>query len=541
MSTTDEPRPTGQTPSPTWGPGAGPLVESPGADDLGMQLSPSLELTVARHAAKSTTVWPDQSAARAASGRVLIGADGAADFGNYELIREVGRGGMGVVYKARQKGLDRLVAIKMILGSHLANADQVGRFYAEARAAAKLQDPHVVSIHDVGEIHGQHYFAMEFIDGPSLAQRLAAGSMDFQEAARLASIVAGAVHRLHVQGIVHRDLKPSNILLDRTGRPFVTDFGLAKMFSGERPETHSNAIVGTPSYMAPEQASGRKHEVGPLSDVYSLGAILYELLTGRPPFEERNPLDTLVQVLESEPTPPSHLREGLPKTLEAICLKCLEKSPGDRYHSAAALAEDLERFLTGEFVEARRLGVWPILRRWARREPSLVSRLSAMAICVSVLQIDLFLRENYDPRFYQRIMALLGLGAVASLSFQGLLKREKWSDLSRYAWATADVVLFTTLVMTIKGLASPIVVGYFIIVAASGLWFRERLVGYTTALSVAGYAALVANEAVREKALTIPHLHALFMALLAVSGLIIGYQVKRVRALSQYYEHRPLP
>ncbi|MDB5353522.1 MAG: serine/threonine protein kinase [Planctomycetota bacterium] len=528
---------------PTLGPG-GLSRSSPSSDeDLGMRFSPDLEFGASRLSARTTAIWPDPSASRAAAGRAVMGPDSPAAFGNYELLREVGRGGMGVVYKARQRGLDRLVAIKMILASHLANADQVERFYAEARAAAKLQDPHVVAIHDVGEIQGQHYFAMEFIDGPSLAQKLNAGPIDPRDAAKLVAIVARAVDRLHARGIVHRDLKPSNILLDTTGRPFVTDFGLAKMFSGDRPETYSNAIVGTPSYMAPEQAAGRKTEVGPLSDVYSLGAILYELLTGRPPFEERNPLDTLVQVLESEPTPPSRIRQGLPKTLEWICLKCLEKSPGERYASAEALAKDLERFLTGEIVEARKLGVWPLLRRWSRREPSLVTRLSAMAICVSVLQLDQFFRENFDRSVNRRVLIVLGLGTLTSLSFQGLLKRERWSTLARYAWATADVALFTTLVLLIEGLQTSIVAGFFLLVAASGLWFRERLVVYTTALAVISYGLLVGEETTRLPALRLQnlHLHVLFMALLSVSGLIVAYQVKRVRALSQYYEHRPLP
>ena len=524
---------------PTIGPGGSSQVDGKERDEFGMRLSPSLQLAVARLESKPTTQWPDPSAARAASARAPIGSEGSADFGNYELLLEVGRGGMGVVYKARQKGLDRLVAIKMILGNHLASAEQVDRFYDEARAAAKVQDPHVVAIHDVGEIQGQHYFAMEFIDGPSLARVIADGAIDPIDAARLVSVVSRAVHRLHQQGLVHRDLKPSNILLDRAGRPYVTDFGLAKMFSGERPETHSNAIVGTPSYMAPEQASGQKGQVGPLSDVYSLGAILYELLTGRPPFEEKNPLDTLVQVLESEPEPPGRIRTGLSRSLEAICLKCLEKAPGDRYNSAGELADDLDRFLAGELVEANKIGVWQILRRWTRREPSLVSRLSVMAICLSILQLDQFVREVEDGALNRKILVVLGLGAITSLSFQGLLKRERWSNLSRYAWSTADVVLFTTFVFLNEGINTPLVVGYFILVAASGLWFRERLVGYTTVISVLAYAGIVGSYDLGHRSVSNLHLHFLFMALLAVSGLIIGYQVKRVRALSQYYEHRP--
>jgi serine/threonine-protein kinase len=532
----DSPRPFEP---PTLGPDASPFV----GGDLEMRISPSLERAASRLSTWTTPVWPMLAPPSSATNGEAVGPDGSASFGNYELLREIGRGGMGVVYKARQKGLDRVVAIKMILSSHLANLDQVDRFYAEARAAAKLQDPHVVAIHDVGAIHGQHYFAMEFIEGPSLAQRLHSGPIEPEAAAKLVATVARAVDRLHARGIVHRDLKPSNILLDRSGRPFVTDFGLAKMFSADRPETeNSAAIVGTPSYMAPEQASGRKSEVGPLSDVYSLGAILYEMIAGRPPFEERNPLDTLVQVLESEPVPPGRLREGVPKALEAICLKCLEKSPGERYSSASELANDLDRYLTGEVVEARKLGVWTHLRRWSRREPSLVSRLSVMAISVSILQLDAFLRESYDQRLVsRRVLAVVALGTIASLSFQGLLKRERWSTLARYAWATADVILFATVVMILDGLGTSMVAGFFLLVAASGLWFRERLVGYTTALAVVAYGVLVGIQAAIEHRLTTPHLHILFMSLLAVSGLIIGYQVKRVRALSLYYEHRPLP
>ena len=525
--------------SPTWGPGE--FVRSPECDEhLGMQLAPGLERAAARAAAKPTTAWPDPSASRAAAGRSPMGPERSAPFGNYELLLEVGRGGMGVVYKARQKGLDRLVAIKMILGNHLANAEQVARFYAEARAAALLRDPHVVAIHDVGEINGQHYFAMEFIDGPSLAQRLNEGPMRPYDTAKLVSTVARAVGRLHDLGIVHRDLKPSNILLDLSGRPFVTDFGLAKMFSADRPDTYSNTIVGTPSYMAPEQAAARPGEVGPRSDVYSLGAILYELLTGRPPFEERNPLDTLVQVLESEPTPPGRLREGVPRTLEAICLKCLEKAQADRYASAEAFADDLDRFLTGEIVEARKVGFWSMLRRWSRREPSLASRLSAMAICLSIVQLDQFFREN-ERSNNRRIMIVLGLGAATALLFQGLLKRERWASIARYAWATVDVVLLTTLMISVEGLTTSLVAGFFILISASGLWFRERLVWYTSTLSVVAYGVLVGFEAYRSGSLQNPHLHVLFMALLTVSGLIIGYQVRRVRALSLYYEHRPLP
>jgi serine/threonine-protein kinase len=463
-------------------------------------------------------------------------------FGNYELIGEIGRGGMGVVYKARQKGLERIVAIKMILASHLANREQVDRFYAEARAAARLRDPHIVGIHEVGEIHGQHYFAMEYIAGPSLAQLLGRGPLTGEESARLVMGVAEAVAHLHAQGVVHRDLKPSNILLDTDGRPRVTDFGLAKVLQAGGSLTFSGAIVGTPGYMAPEQAAGRGPEVGPLSDVYSLGAILYELLTGRPPFDEATPLDTLVQVLEGEPPRPSRLNPSIPRELELICLKCLEKAPTARYASAAALADDLQRFLRGEQVAARRVGPWQHLRRWARREPALVSRLSILTICAAVLQADRYLLHDLDPLLSQRIMIVLGLGATASVAFQSLLGRDRWSGLARHAWAVADMILFSNLVVMSDGLTTPLVAGYFLLIAASGLWFREGLVWLTTTLALVSYGTLAVGHALRPSVVREPvPRHLLFMAVMAVSGLIVAYQVKRVRALSQYYEHRPLP
>ena len=219
---------------------------------------------------------------------------------------------MGVVYKARQKDLDRPVALKMILASHLASPEHIRRFQSEARAAARLRHSHIVPIHEVGQLAGQHYFTMEYIEGESLAERIARGPVHVQTAVRLLGAVARAVEHLHQQGIVHRDLKPSNILLDREGEPYVTDFGLAKVFVPGAAMTATGVIAGTPSYMAPEQASGRSVEVGPAADIYSLGAILYELLTGQPPFREENPLDTLWDVLGREPPLPRRLESARP-------------------------------------------------------------------------------------------------------------------------------------------------------------------------------------------------------------------------------------
>jgi serine/threonine-protein kinase len=460
-------------------------------------------------------------------------------FGKYELIEEIGRGGMGVVYKARQTGLDRTVALKMILSSHLASAEQVDRFYAEARAAAQVDDPNIVAIHDVGEMHGQHYFTMEWVPGPNLAQQLQRGPFDLAAAAHLVAVVARAVDRLHRLGIVHRDLKPSNILLDERQEPHITDFGLAMMVEAENRMTRSGAVVGTPSYMAPEQASGKGGEVGPSSDIYSLGAILYELLTGRPPFDESTPLDTLMQVMHGEPAPPHQLREGIPRALEQICLKCLEKDPLKRYPSAEALAQDLDRFLKGEAVEARREGLWDRLSRWARREPALVSRLSILAIGGAIVQADYYLLENRDSVLNRRMLLVLALGAIASFSFRGLIRLGRWPNLARYAWAAADILLFTLCVHLENGVKTSLVVGYFVLIAASGLWFRERLVWFTTSLALLSYIALVFAASARESSSEPIHRHILFLLVMSLAALIIAYQVKKVRALSYYYDHMP--
>jgi formylglycine-generating enzyme required for sulfatase activity/tRNA A-37 threonylcarbamoyl transferase component Bud32 len=300
----------------------------------------------------------------------------------YELLEEIGRGGMGVVYKARHFALNRIVAVKMILHGAQARPDELLRFLTEAEAAAQLQHPNIAQVYEIGRHHGQPYFALEYVEGGSLDQLLNGTPLPARAAAELVARLAGAVQVAHDHGIVHRDLKPANVLLTRDRVPKVTDFGLAKRVAAGTALTESGAILGTPSYMAPEQAGGHGKAAGPAADVYALGAILYECLTGRPPFRAATPVDTLLQVLENEPVPPRQLQPRLPRDLETICLKCLHKQPGRRYASAAALADDLGRFLAGEPIQARPVGRLERAVKWARRRPTAAALLAVALLVV---------------------------------------------------------------------------------------------------------------------------------------------------------------
>jgi WD40 repeat protein/Flp pilus assembly protein TadD/tRNA A-37 threonylcarbamoyl transferase component Bud32 len=299
----------------------------------------------------------------------------------YEILAELGRGGMGVVYKARQTRLNRLVALKMILSGAQAGADDLARFRTEAEAIARLQHPNIVQIHEVGEHEGKPFFSLEFCPGGSLDRRLAGTPLKPKAAARLIQTLARAMQAAHDKGVIHRDLKPANVLLAEDDTPKITDFGLAKKLD-EEGKTATGAVMGTPSYMAPEQAGSAKGQVGPAADVYALGAILYECLTGRPPFKAATPLDTIMQVVGNEPVAPARLNAGVPRDLETICLKCLRKEPGQRYASAAALAEDLRRFRAGEAIAARPAGGGERLMKWVRRRPA-----AAALIAVSGLAL----------------------------------------------------------------------------------------------------------------------------------------------------------
>lgn len=303
----------------------------------------------------------------------------------YKMVRTLGRGGMGVVYLAHDLQLDRPVALKMLAGGPAASPEALARFQAEARAVAQLHHPHIAPVFDIGEVEDRPYFTMEYLAGGTLSDRLRKGPYRPRDAAAVVETLARAIHSSHQQGILHRDLKPANVLLTEDGIVKITDFGLAKWLERADSATRTGEILGTPSYMAPEQASGVVRKLGPACDVYALGAILYELLTGRPPLQSPDPMQTLLLVLSEDPVPPQRLTPGIPRDLQTICMKCLDKSPGSRYATAMELAEDLERFAQGLPIRARPLPFWERGARLARRHPSLAALLLVIVLAVTTI------------------------------------------------------------------------------------------------------------------------------------------------------------
>ena len=312
-------------------------------------------------------------------------AEMLGELGDYELLEEVGRGGQGVVFRARQKSLNRTVALKVISLGQWASEAHLKRFRREAEAAASLDHPGIVPIHEVGERDGQCYFSMQFIEGGQLDEVVRREPMPIRRAVELIAKVARTVHYAHEHGILHRDIKPGNILLDKNGEPHLTDFGLARLLDTQSSVTRTIDVLGTPSYMAPEQAAGETTKLSKATDVYGLGAVLYQLLTGQPPFAGGTTYETIRLLRDTEPRQPRLLNPKIDRDLSTICLKCLEKDPQRRYSSALALAEDLEHWLKHEPIQARRSGIFTRGRKWVRRNPTsalLAASLIALAAAV---------------------------------------------------------------------------------------------------------------------------------------------------------------
>ena len=346
-----------------------------------------------RDEATGTMSWGERAASDSETGSITVPQQrkktapkpARESIPGYEIMGELGRGGMGVVYKALQKGPNRIVALKMILAGGHAEARDLMRFRIEAEAVGRLQHPNIVQVYEVGEQDGLPYFSLEYVDGGSLLAKVAGTPQPARDAAKTVQALAQAMDYAHRRGIMHRDLKPANILLTSDGVPKITDFGLAKRFDEDASQTRTGAILGTPSYMAPEQAAGKSKDVGPPADIYALGSILYELLTGRPPFRGETVLDTIKMVQSVEPLPPTRLHAKVPRDLETICLKALNKEPRKRYESAGLLAEDLRRFLDGEPILARPTPLWEHAWKWTRRRPAVAALIAVSTVAVLVL------------------------------------------------------------------------------------------------------------------------------------------------------------
>ena len=355
----------------------------------------------------------------------------------FEILVELGRGGMGVVYKARQERLKRLVALKMIRDDWHGNREHLARFDTEAEAVARLDHPNIVRIYEIGRAGWAPYVAFELLEGGTLKERLAGTTQPFRESAELLAALARGVHAAHVARILHRDLKPSNVLFDHAGIPKIADFGLAKRLEVEEGQTQTGQVIGTPSYMAPEQAKGWDRDIGPAADIYSLGAILYEMLTGRPPLKGATQMETIRLVQEEDPVPPSRLRSRLPFDLETICLKCITRDPHKRYPDALGLAEDLDRYLTGESILARRTPLWERGFKRARKKPVTVV-LVAVGIVAAGIAAGAVLRVQADARSQQKKRAD-HVTRLAEAADQGLIEAER--ALAWQRWDEAQLAV----------------------------------------------------------------------------------------------------
>jgi serine/threonine protein kinase len=464
-------------------------------------------------------------------------------FGDYDLLEKIAHGGMGVVFKARQNSLNRIVALKMISAGEFAGPQEVERFHVEAEAAARLDHAGIVPVYDVGCHQGRHYYSMAFVDGKSLAERICDAPLPPRQAAMVVQQLATAIQVAHDQGIIHRDLKPGNVLMDEREQPRITDFGLAKQVAAGSALTMSGVVLGTPSYMPPEQASGRP--ANEAADIYALGGILYATLTGSPPFEGSTQLDTILQVLHEEPVAPRKRNPRIPRDLEAICLKCLEKNAPDRYRNSSELAADLGRFLGGEPIHAKN-DWYRHLRRWTIREPVLAAHWAATIVLLLILAGSYWIwGDNGDGRTYNlRLLQgnsqiLLGWAFVvwALQKLQNLFRTKAFVS---FVWAAINPI-FLTITLHWNGSSGEgahlvwLLSLYFLLIVTTCFFRRVELVAITTLFSLLGYIGL-ARWHFEQSMLETPSYMVLFAVILAGTGVLSCLLTHRLRRLSE----RPL-
>ena len=476
-----------------------------------------------------------------------VGRDLPKRLGQYELLEVLGQGGMGVVYRAVQYAGEtpiREVALKLVRTDQWFGVENtqssvlLARFREETRFAAQLQHDNIVRVYDVGQIDGLDYFSMELIDGADLSSVLKSQQLSYFKIAETLVSVAQAISFAHTKGIVHRDLKPSNILLDSQFKPYIADFGLAKSTSSNSDLTQTGQVLGTAGYMAPEQAAGDYKNVGVFADIYGLGGLLYFCLTGKAPFVSENVLDALVQVLESEPVPPRTLNPQIPRSLELICMRCLEKKPEDRYANATEVAEDLERFLNGLPTHARPPTLVDRLRRIGRRSPVLSSHLGALGLALLIGQLQFAMSASEELNLHIQVSSITLAWIAISVLFGFFARSKRFEAMVATFWLCADSLFLTVLISMLFNPIHPpgaILIGYPMVVVGGGMFFRARMVVLVTIVTMLSYLALLVLESYMLNNL---FQHAIFLVLLACIGICSLHQVRRFRMLSNYIESR---
>lgn len=457
--------------------------------------------------------------------------------GGYEIVDEIDRGGMGIVYRAKDLQLDRTVALKMIRAGRMASESDVQRFRAEAQAAAKLDHPGIVPIYEVGTHQGQPYFSMAFIEGAKLDDFHKKNELSVRDACQLVRDVAIAIDHAHQNGLVHRDVKPANILIDQAGRPRVTDFGLAKNLEKDDGLTSTGEILGSINYMAPEQASARGDLVDRMTDVYSLGAVLYYLCTGQPPFETDNPVDTLLKILDAQPVSADRLNPELDAEVVAICMRCLEKEPKNRYLTAAEFANEIDRYLKGEPVQAMRSGIMIRIRQWSRQEPGLVGHLVGLGLIEITRGIDVFFEYFFfGQRFHSYLdySVIIWLWVVVCLILQRVQNRiPKQGVHLQFAWSAADLGFLTWILLRVEGNLGPLFIAFPLVVVVSGLFSRVKLVAFSTILSLISFEIVFLT---RQESGEFAHYGFVGAAAIVVIGTVVGLMVHRIRLLNRLFE-----
>ncbi len=457
--------------------------------------------------------------------------------GGYEIVDEIDRGGMGIVYRAKDLQLDRTVALKMIRAGRMASESDVQRFRAEAQAAAKLDHPGIVPIYEVGTHQGQPYFSMAFIEGAKLDDFHKKNELSVRDACQLVRDVAIAIDHAHQNGLVHRDVKPANILIDQAGRPRVTDFGLAKNLEKDDGLTSTGEILGSINYMAPEQASARGDLVDRMTDVYSLGAVLYYLCTGQPPFETDNPVDTLLKILDAQPVSADRLNPELDAEVVAICMRCLEKEPKNRYLTAAEFANEIDRYLKGEPVQAMRSGIMIRIRQWSRQEPGLVGHLVGLGLIEITRGIDVFFEYFFfGQRFHSYLdySVIIWLWVVVCLILQRVQNRiPKQGVHLQFAWSAADLGFLTWILLRVEGNLGPLFIAFPLVVVVSGLFSRVKLVAFSTILSLFSFEIVFLT---RQESGEFAHYGFVGAAAIVVIGTVVGLMVHRIRLLNRLFE-----